>query len=89
MFISTILLTSMIFNSLFEQALGLYLDQWVASEIASGGVESMRAGDFLIKVAMVKLLLYQCLCLVGGFLVYREWRQGKFRNPQPEHVEEF
>lgn len=88
MLISAVLLTSMIFNSLFEQTLGSYMDRWIASEITSEGVASMNAGDFLTKVAMVKLLLYQCLCLLGGCLVYREWRQGKLRNPQPAHREE-
>lgn len=79
--ISVILLTSTIFNSLFDQTLGLYMDRWIASEVASGGVENMGAGDFLMKVAIVKHLLYQCLCLLGGFLIYREWRQGKFSPP--------
>lgn len=82
--ISAILLTSGIFNSIFEQVLGV----WIASEIASERVKNMNIGDFLMSVALVKPLLYSCLCLLGGFLVYREWRRGKFRNPQPEQVEE-
>ena len=82
--ISAILLTSGMFNSIFEQVLGLYMDQWIASEIASERVQNMNIGDFLMSVALVKPLLYSCLCLLGGFLVYREWRLGKFRNPQPE-----
>ena len=78
--ISAILLTSGMFNSIFEQVLGV----WIASE----RVQNMNIGDFLMSVALVKPLLYSCLCLLGGFLVYREWRLGKFRNPQPEQVEE-
>ncbi len=86
--ISAILLTSGMFNSIFEQVLGLYMDQWIASEIAGERVQNMNIGDFLMSVALVKPLLYSCLCLLGGFLVYREWRLGKFRTPQPELVEE-
>ena len=86
--ISAILLTNGMFNSIFEQVLGLYMDRWIASEIAGERVLNMNTGDFLMRVALVKSLLYSCLCLLGGFLVYREWRLGKFRNPQPEQVEE-
>ena len=86
--ISAILLTSGMFNSIFEHVLGLYMDQWIASEIAGERVQNMNIGDFLMSVALVKPLLYSCLCLLGGFLVYREWQLGKFRNSQPEQVEE-
>ena len=90
--ISAILLTSGIFNAIFEQALDLYLERWLASEIGIERMQNMNAGDFLTKVTLrvdlVKSLLYSCLCLLGGSLVYREWRLGKFRNPRPEQVEE-
>ena len=26
--------------------------------------------------------------LIGVFLIYKEWQQGKFRQPSPKHVEE-
>lgn len=87
-----ILLTSGIFNSIFEQALDLYLERWLASDIGIERMQNMNAGDFLMKVTvrvdLVKSLLYSCLCLLGGFLVYREWRLGKFRTPQSEQIEE-
>ena len=85
--ISAILLTGGIFNSLFEQGIDFYMERWVAREAVSDGAWNMSAGEFLMGVALVKSLLYGCLCLIGGFLVYREWRLGKFRNPQPEHLE--
>ena len=88
MLISAILLTSGIFNSIFEQVLGLYVDRWVASETVGERAENINTGDFLIRIAIAKHLLYSCLCLLGGFLVYREWRLGTFRNPQPEQIEE-
>ena len=90
--ISAILLTSGLFNSIFEQVLDLYLDRWLASDIGIERMQNMNAGDFLMKVTvrvdLVKSLLYSCFCLLGGFLVYREWRLGKFRNPQPEQIAE-
>ena len=90
--ISAILLTSGLFNSIFEQVLDLYLDRWLASDIGIERMQNMNAGDFLMKVSvrvdLVKSLLYSCFCLLGGFLVYREWRLGKFRNPQSEQIAE-
>ena len=90
--ISAILLTSGLFNSIFEQVLDLYLERWLASDIGIERMQNMNAGDFLMKVTvrvdLVKSLLYSCFCLLGGFLVYREWRLGKFRNPQSEQIEE-
>ena len=90
--ISAILLTSGIFNSIFEQVLDLYLERWLASDIGIERMQNMNAGNFLMKVTvrvdLVKSLLYSSLCLLGGFLVYREWRLGKFRNPHPEQIEE-
>ena len=79
--ISAILLTGGIFNSIFEQGIDFYMEQWIAREAASDGVWHMNAAEFLMGVALVKSLLYGCLCLIGGFLIYREWRLGKFRNP--------
>ena len=83
--ISAILLTSGLFNSIFEQVLDLYLDRWLASDIGIERMQNMNAGDFLMKVTvrvdLVKSLLYSCFCLLGGFLVYKEWRLGKFRKP--------
>ena len=90
--VSAILLTSGLFNSIFEQVLDLYLKRWLASDIGIERMQNMNAGDFLMKVSvrvdLVKSLLYSCFCLLGGFLVYREWRLGKFRNPQSEQIEE-
>ncbi|MDE0684805.1 MAG: hypothetical protein OXI63_17945 [Candidatus Poribacteria bacterium] len=86
--ISAILLTGGIFNSIFEQGIDFYMERLIAREAASDGVSHMTAAEFLMGVALVKSLLYGCLCLIGGFLVYREWRLGKFRDPQPEHLEE-
>ena len=79
--ISAILLTGGIFNWIFEQGIDFYMERWIAREVTSAGVWNMNAGEFLMGVALVESLLYGCLCLIGGFLVYREWQHGKFRNP--------
>lgn len=88
MLISAILLMSGIFNSIFDQVIQLYVDRWIASEMADDGARNMTLGDFVIRVSYVKYLLYECLCLLGGFLIYREWRLGKFNQPQSESIEE-
>ncbi len=79
--VSAILLTGGIFNWIFEQGIDFYIERWIAREVASDGVWNMNAGEFLMGVTLVESLLYGCLCLIGGFLVYREWQHGKFRNP--------
>ena len=87
MLISAILLTSGIFNSIFDQVIQLYVDRSIAREMSGEGTQNMSTGELLMTLALIKPLLYECVCLLGGFLVYREWRQGKFRHPQPEHIE--
>ena len=86
--ISTILLTSGIFDWGFEQVSQLYVDQSIASEMSGEGTQDMRVGEFLLTLSLIQHLLYNCLCLLGGFLIFREWRQGKFRQPEPEHPQE-
>ena len=81
MLISAILLTSGIFNSIFDQVIQLYVDRSIAREMSGEGTQNMSAGELLMTLALIKPLLYECVCLLGGFLVYREWRQGKFRHP--------
>ena len=83
--ISAILLTSGIFDWGFEQVSQLYVDQSIASKMSGEGTQDMRVGEFLLTLSLIQHLLYNCLCLLGGFLIFREWRQGKFRQPEPEH----
>ena len=50
--------------------------------------QSMTTGQFLLTVSFIKSFLYRSIFVLGVFLIYREWRQGKFRLSQPEHREE-
>ena len=34
-------------------------------------------------VGGIEIVLGYSLCLLGVFLIYKEWRQGKFRHPEP------
>ena len=86
--ISAILLAGGIFDWGFEQLGKLYVDHSMASVMSGEGTQNMSAGDFLMTLALIQHLLYSCLCLLGGFFIYREWRQGKFRDSQPERLEE-
>ena len=86
--ISAILLTGGIFDWAFEQVSQLYVDRSMASEISGEETQDIRVGEFLLTLSLIQHLLYNCLCLLGGFLIFREWRHGKFRQPQPEHPQE-
>ncbi|MXY99928.1 hypothetical protein F4Y93_04495 [Candidatus Poribacteria bacterium] len=87
-FISALLLTSGFFNATFEHFFNSYMDQWTAGEVSNWLTQSMTVGEFILTVAYIKSFLYKSLLVFGVFLIYREWRQGKFRFPQPEHREE-
>ena len=86
--ISAILLTGGIFSWLIDQGIDLYVDRWMTSQMNREGTQDTTLGEIMLTVAMIESLLYRCLCLLGGFLIYREWRLGKFNQPQPEHIKE-
>ncbi len=87
-FITLLLLTSGIFGSIFQHFYRPYIDQWQAGEISNWLTQSMTMGEFILAVAYIKSFLYRSLFVLGVFLIYREWRQGKFRLSQPERREE-
>ena len=87
-FISALFLTSGIFSAIFRHFFDPYIDQWTAGEISNWLTQNMTVGVFVLTVAYIKSFLYKSLFLLGVFLIYTEWRQGKFRLPQPEHQEE-
>ncbi|MCY3740904.1 MAG: hypothetical protein OXH00_07780 [Candidatus Poribacteria bacterium] len=86
--ISAILLTNGVFSSIFKHFFDPYMDQWIAGEISNWLTQSMTLGEFVLTVAYIKSFLYNSLFVLGVFLIYREWRQGKFRLPQLEHQKE-
>lgn len=85
---ATLLLTSRIFNAIFSHFFNPYIDQWAAGEMSNWLTQSMTIGQFILTVSYIKSFLYKSLCVLGILLIYREWRQGKFRQPSPEHREE-
>ena len=85
---ATLLLTSGIFNSIFAHFFNPYIDQWAAGEMSNWLTQSMTIGQFILTVSYIQSFLYKSLFVLGILLIYREWRQGKFRYPQPEHREE-
>lgn len=82
--ISAVLLMSEIFGLIFEQVIESDWWRWEPGKDMNEGILGMSGAEFILTAAMVQSLLYKSLCLLGVFLIYREWRQGKFRNPQPE-----
>ena len=81
--ISATLLVYQIFHLIFEQVIESDWWRWKPGKVMDEGI--MSDLEFLLTVAMVTPLLYNCLCLLGVFLIYKEWRQGKFRYPPTEH----
>ena len=78
---------SWIFDAVLGAVLNAYIGQWDPGQDVRG-VKLLRRLDIAIIVARVKSVLYVNLYFLGAFLIYKEWRQGKFRPPSPEHVEE-
>ena len=86
--ISAVLLMNELSGLIFEQVVQSDWWRWEPGKTIEEGILGMSDVEFLVTVAMVKSLLYKGLCLLGVFLIYKEWRQGKFRLPQPEHQKE-
>ena len=45
------------------------------------GVDLLRALEYTIIFDSINAMLYGYLCLLGVFLIYKEWRDGKFLSP--------
>ena len=43
--------------------------------------------EISIIVSSIEVVLGASLCLLGAFLIYKEWRQRKFRPPEPEPLQ--
>ena len=75
---------SWIFDEALGAVLNAYMGPWEPGQDVRG-VKLLRALDIVIKVNRVTSLLDINFYLLGVFLIYKEWQQGKFRNLQPEH----
>ena len=78
---------SLIFDAALGAVLNAYMGQWEPGQDIRG-VNLLPRLEIAIIVDLVKSILYVNLYLLGVFLIYKEWQQGKFRQPSPEHVEE-
>ena len=84
-FITAVFIGFRFLSLIFDAALGAFLNaynigQWDPS-LDVRGVELFRRLDIAIRVERVKSTLYIHLYLLGVFLIYKEWRQGKFNQP--------
>ena len=71
---------------IFDAALGVVLNtsmgQWESGQdIEERSAVLLRKMDIVIRVTHVTSLLDINLYLLGVFLIYKEWQQGKFRLP--------
>ena len=73
-------LLSLIFDAVLAGVLNGYMVQWEPG-LDVRDVEVFQRLDIAIKVGRVKSILYVNLYLLGAFLIYKEWRQGKFNQP--------
>jgi len=44
------------------------------------GVDLLRNLELTIMTGGIEVVLFYSLCLLGAFLVYKEWRNGKFNR---------
>lgn len=71
----------MIVEAIFQPFFQQYIDRWAGGKVDNWLTESMTLGSFLMIFEMIKRFFYMSLNLIGLFLVYKEWRQGKFNQP--------
>ena len=88
-FITAILITRRILSSSLESVFQAYIDQWVGGEVRNWLTERMTLGEFMITVSLINSVIFVFLCLLGIFLMYREWRLGKFGYPPLKHQKKF
>ena len=84
--ISAVLLMNDIFGLIFQRVIESDWWRWKPGKVMNEGILGMGEAEFLLAVGMGQSLLYKGLCLLGVFLIYREWRQGKFRYPLQEET---
>lgn len=78
----------MVVGAIFQPFFQQYIDRWTGGEVNNWLTESMTLGSFLMIAELIKRFFYMSLNLIGLILVYKEWRQGKFHQPQSEHPQE-
>ena len=71
---------SLIFDAVLGAVLNAYMGQWEPGQDIRG-VNLLPRLEIAIIVERVKSILYVNLYLLGVFLIYKEWQQGKFRYP--------
>ena len=56
-----------------------YISPWKPG-LDIGGVDLRRNLELAIITSGIEVVLFYSLCLLGAFLVYKEWRNGKFNR---------
>lgn len=72
-----------IFDAVLSMILNAYIGQWEPGQDIRG-VNLLSRLEIFMKIRHVTSLLDINLYLFGVFLIYKEWRQGKFRFPPTE-----
>lgn len=88
MLITALQFLSRIFYLLLELVLHPYIDQHRANYGYDALILGMGTGELVKRVFLIERCLYGGLCLLGVFIIYREWKLGKFGQPSSETITE-
>ena len=81
-------ITFAVIDAISKPLLDSYIGGWSAGETINWLTDSMSIGEFVMRLDLVKRFIYHGLISFGLFLIYKEWRRGKFNYAQPVPQEE-
>ena len=89
MLISVVLLGHRIFEWIYSIFLipNMY-DHWDTDKAIEWLGLNMSRVEFILTIGYASSFLFYSLYFLCVFLIYKEWRQDKFRQPSPKQVEE-
>ena len=82
MLISVVLLGHRIFEWIYSRFLipNMY-DHWDTDKVIEWLGLNMSRVEFILTIIHIRSLIFYSLYFLGVFLIYKEWRQDKFRYP--------
>lgn len=87
MLMSVVLLGHKIFEWIYSSFLiPNVLNRWDTDKVIGWLGLNMSRMEFIVTISHIRSLPFYSLYFLGVFLIYGEWRQGKLRYPQPEHI---
>ena len=78
--VATVLIGVRVLRWIVYAVRNAYIGQWEPG-LDVRSVKMFQKLDFAIIISGIEVVLCYSLCLLGVFLIYKEWRQGKFNQP--------